>query len=367
MSQTNQRWSSSTKSMDDGMLDVLLAGAGRAAEALLHQSVSQSVSRKPNQAGIEEEERGSLLSKMLPFSSAAEAEAALGRGMTAAESLWFSYSASLPDHLLYCHNVAILLIVYTIAPLPFALLDILRSPSPPKLQPRAPRLTPAQILRCYLDTARILLLTVGALSIFSFPVVRAVGIRTGLPLPSLGEVALQMLVYFLIEDYLGYWIHRLLHTPWGYDYVHRVHHEYSAPVSYAAPYSHWAEVLILGVPSFTGPAIVPCHITTMWLWFVLRHVEAIEIHSGFDIPFNPTKLIPFYGGAEHHDYHHRVGQKSQSNFSSVFTFCDYLYGTDKGYKLHKASLTKLKEMAAENNLEQASLEQARKNDFDKKP
>jgi 4,4-dimethyl-9beta,19-cyclopropylsterol-4alpha-methyl oxidase len=38
--------------------------------------------------------------------------------------------------------------------------------------------------------------------------------------------------------------------------------------------------LILGVPSFTGPAIVPCHITTLWLWFVVRHVEAIEIHSG---------------------------------------------------------------------------------------
>jgi sterol desaturase/sphingolipid hydroxylase (fatty acid hydroxylase superfamily) len=49
----------------------------------------------------------------------------------------------------------------------------------------------------------------------------------------------------------------------------------------------------------------------------------------FDFPFNPTRLVPFYGGAEFHDYHHRVGGQSQSNFSSVFTFCDYLYGTDK--------------------------------------
>ncbi|EMS66968.1 hypothetical protein TRIUR3_30367 [Triticum urartu] len=80
--------------------------------------------------------------------------------------------------------------------------------------------------------------------------------------------------------------------------------------------------------------------TTLWLWFVLRHLEAIDIHSGFNFPFNPTKLIPFYGGADHHDYHHRVGGQSQSNFSSVFTFCDYLYGTDKGYRYHKASLEK---------------------------
>ncbi|KAK1604656.1 hypothetical protein QYE76_028329 [Lolium multiflorum] len=221
---------------------------------------------------------------MLPYKTAAEAEAALGRAMTGAETAWFSYSASVPDHVLYCHNVAILLLVYTLAPLPLALLDLLSAQravtSPLKLQPRAPRLSPADFLRCYLDTARVLLLTVGMLSIVSFPVVKMVGIRTGLPLPSLGEASAQMAVYLLVEDYLGYWIHRLLHTKWGYEKIHRVHHEFTAPVGYAAPYAHWAEVLILGVPSFTGPAIVPCHITTLWFWFVVRHIEAIEIHSG---------------------------------------------------------------------------------------
>ncbi|CAM0871049.1 unnamed protein product [Alopecurus aequalis] len=299
---------------------------------------------------------------MLPYSTAVEAEAALGRAMTGAEAAWLRYSASVPDHLLYCHNVAILLVVYTLAPLPLALLELGARAAPDgaaavllrpsnKLQPRA-RLSPSEFLRCYLDTARVLLITVGMLSLVSFPVVKMVGTRTGLPLPSAGEVVAQMTVFLLVEDYLGYWIHRLLHTKWGYDNIHRVHHEFSAPVGYAAPYAHWAEVLILGVPSFTGPAIVPCHITTLWLWFVVRHIEAVEIHSGFNFPFNPTRLIPFYGGAEHHDYHHRVGAQSQSNFSSVFTFCDYLYGTDKGYKYHKASLAKLKEIDDRSHSEQ---------------
>uniref|UniRef100_A0A8I6XKW3 aldehyde oxygenase (deformylating) n=1 Tax=Hordeum vulgare subsp. vulgare TaxID=112509 RepID=A0A8I6XKW3_HORVV len=283
---------------------------------------------------------------MLPYATAAQAEAALGRAMTRAEAAWLRYSASLPDHLLYCHNVAILLLVYTLAPLPLALLELraraaaVMRPSMYKLQPRA-QLSPGEFLRCYLQTGRVLLLTVGTLSLVSYPAVKMAGIRTGLPLPSAGEVAAQMLVYLLVEDYLGYWIHRLLHTRWGYDHIHHVHHEFTAPFGYAAPYAHWAEVLILGVPAFTGPAIVPCHMTTLWLWFVLRHLEAIDIHSGFKFPFNPTKLIPFYGGAEHHDYHHRVGGQSQSNFSSVFTFCDYLYGTDKGYRYHKASLEKI--------------------------
>lgn len=47
------------------------------------------------------------------------------------------------------------------------------------------------------------------------------------------------------------------------------------------------------------------------------------------MPFDPTKYIPLYGGVEYHDYHHFVGGHSQSNFSSVFTFCDYIYGTDR--------------------------------------
>lgn len=49
----------------------------------------------------------------------------------------------------------------------------------------------------------------------------------------------------------------------------------------------------------------------------------------YDFPWSFTKYIPFYGGAEYHDYHHYVGGQSQSNFASVFTYCDYIYGTDK--------------------------------------
>ncbi|CAN6288889.1 unnamed protein product [Urochloa humidicola] len=171
-----------------------------------------------------------------------------------------------------------------------------------------------------------------------------VGIHTQLPLPSLGEMAAQLLVYFLVEDYLNYWIHRLLHGEWGYQKIHRVHHEFTAPIGFAAPYAHWAEVLILGIPSFVGPAIAPGHMITFWLWIILRQVEAIDTHSGFDFPFTPTKYIPFYGGAEYHDYHHYVGGQSQSNFASVFTYCDYLYGTDRGYRFHKAYLAKLKDL-----------------------
>ncbi|KQK17305.1 methylsterol monooxygenase 1-1 [Brachypodium distachyon] len=287
---------------------------------------------------------------MLPYATAAEAEAALGRVMTRAESAWFRYSAAVPDHLLFCHTVAILLLVYTLAALPLSLLELTTSTPTYKLQPRT-RPTPSILIRSYLHSARALLLSGGVLSLFSYPTVKLLRIRAGLPLPSAGELAAQLAVYQLVNDYAGYWFHRLLHTPWAYQHVHRVHHRFNAPFALAAPYAHWTDVLFLGVAAMAGPALVPCHMITLWLWFLVFQLVLVETHCGFDFPFNPTKLIPFYGGAEHHDYHHLVGEKSRSNFAPVFTYCDYLYGTDKGYKYHKASQAKLTKEKSENNVE----------------
>ncbi|KAJ8504626.1 hypothetical protein OPV22_005512 [Ensete ventricosum] len=287
---------------------------------------------------------------MLPFTSVGEAETALGRNLTVAEAVWFQYSAGMHDFWLYAHNIVFLLLVYSVAPLPVALAELKRPKAihKYKLQPKV-HVPVADVLKCYKNVVKTFLFAVGPLQLVSFPTIKWVGIRTGLPLPSLWEAAAQLAVYFVVEDYFNYWLHRALHSRWGYDHIHRVHHEFTAPVGFAAPYAHWAEVLILGFPAFLGPAIAPCHILVFWLWFVLRHVEAIETHCGYDFPQTPTKYIPFYGGAEYHDYHHYVGGRSHSNFASVFTYCDYIYGTDKGYRYQKGQVAQLKELAKAKN------------------
>ncbi|KAK8955963.1 Methylsterol monooxygenase 1-1 [Platanthera guangdongensis] len=284
---------------------------------------------------------------MLPYRSLIEAEVALGRNLTYAENLWFRYSASMPDYLLYYHNFVFLFLIFTLAPLPIAVTEIFRPSiiAPFKLQPKI-NLPPSSFLRCYKDVLTAFCLVVVPLQLISYPSVKFVGIRTSLPLPSAWEIVAQLLVYFLVEDYGNYWIHRAMHSKWGYEKIHHVHHEFIAPIGFAAPYAHWAEVLVLGIPSFLGPALAPGHMITFWLWIALRQCEAIDTHNGYDFPFSPTKLIPFYGGAEHHDYHHYVGGLSQSNFASVFTYCDYIYGTDKGYRFQKAHLQKLREQWA---------------------
>lgn len=281
---------------------------------------------------------------MLPYATIEDAAVALGRNLTFAETLWYKYSVNKSDYYLYCHNILFLFLVFSVAPLPVVVIEFLRSDSfdKYKIQPKV-RLSFSEMFRCYKDVMSMFFFVVGPLQLVSFPSIQMVGIRTGLPLPSGWEIIAQLVVYFVVEDYTNYWIHRFLHCKWGYEKIHRVHHEYTAPIGFAAPYAHWAEILILGIPSFLGPAMAPGHMITFWLWIALRQIEAIETHSGYDFPWSFTKYIPFYGGADYHDYHHYVGEQSQSNFASVFTYCDFLYGTDKGYRYQKKVLRKMQE------------------------
>ena len=106
------------------------------------------------------------------------------------------------------------------------------------------------------------------------------GVRTGLPLPSVWETAMHLMVYSLVDDYLSYWLHRFLHTKWGYKKIHCIHHEKTAPTGFAAAYAAGTELSLYVVALFVGPVIVPSHVTTHWLLFAIRIMEAFDTHCG---------------------------------------------------------------------------------------
>lgn len=92
-------------------------------------------------------------------------------------------------------------------------------------------------------------------------------------------------------------------------------HEFSAPFGLAAEYAHPVEVLVLGTGTIGGPLLfailsqtiwpqVSLHIVTVYIWVILRLFQAVEAHSGYDFPWGTRHWLPFWSGAEHHDYHH---------------------------------------------------------------
>jgi len=266
------------------------------------------------------------------YGTAAEAEAALGRSMTWVEALWFRYSAAMPELLLMWHVALVYLVAYALVPLPGMIIQQL-APGYAlrhKLQPEVPQPSPVSAYLTYIwDSKGVTLSALGPFPLIYSAAFKLFGVRTGLPLPSVWETAMLLVVYSLVEDHLSYWLHRFLHTKWGYEKIHHIHHEKTAPSGFAAAYASGTELSLYLITIFAGPVIVPCHITMHWLWFTIRIMEAFDAHCGYDFPFSLGALIPFSGGAEFHDYHHYAGGKTQSNFSSVFTYCDYIYGTNK--------------------------------------
>jgi methylsterol monooxygenase len=152
------------------------------------------------------------------------------------------------------------------------------------------------------------------------------------PFPPLSKMAIQILVFFLVEDTWHYWMHRALH--WGplYKNVHKIHHNYQAPFGLAAEYASPIEVAILGMGTVFAPiawsAITgDLHVMTMYVWIILRLFQAIDAHSGYDFPWSLHHFIPFWAGADFHDVHH---ERFIGNYSSSFRWWDYAMDTVAG-------------------------------------
>jgi len=159
-------------------------------------------------------------------------------------------------------------------------------------------------------------------------------ISTMPPFPNVWTTILPSVVFcYFVEDFYFYWIHRLLH--WGpfYKYIHKVHHEHAAPFGIAGEYAHPIETVFLGIGTILGPLILRAHLLTLWVWLFFRVWQVIDCHSGYNFPWSVNRFVPFWGGAEFHDFHHMA---FVGNFASTFKIWDKIFGTDDKYYQWKA-------------------------------
>lgn len=158
--------------------------------------------------------------------------------------------------------------------------------------------------------------------------------------PTFFTMVWQTILFFFIEDFCHYWFHRWLHTDFGYKNIHHVHHEFTAPSSLSASYSHPIEVVIQGMGTFMGPILFRPHLLILVLWTNLRQFSAVDSHSGYDFPFSLNNILPsIFGGADFHDFHHRTYNGA---YSSNFIFWDKWMGTCGAYFKNKEKRIKKK-------------------------
>ncbi|RDX72822.1 Methylsterol monooxygenase 2-2, partial [Mucuna pruriens] len=187
--------------------------------------------------------------------------------------------------------------------------------------------------------------------IISYPMFKYMGMRSSLPLPSW-----YLKNYFnrvIVSIHLSYMENHfnpnnlLLHFGRFYillgtqDIAHKMVvqtcTQYATPFGLNSEYAHPAEILFLGFATIVGPALTGPHLVTLWIWMIVRVLETIEAHCGYHFPWSLSNFFPLYGGADFHDYHHRLLYTKSGNYSSTFTYMDWIFGTDIGYRKLKAS------------------------------
>ncbi|KAG2191154.1 hypothetical protein INT46_001414 [Mucor plumbeus] len=237
-------------------------------------------------------------------------------------------------------------IVYFGRFLPFLLCDFIPYFKQYKIQQNKVN-TSADYWKCTKEVLYQHFLYEAPLIFFFHPMATFLGMNISAPFPQWKYIWPQIAIFFVFEDAFHYCVHRLMHWPPLYKSIHKVHHEYAAPFGIAAEYAHPLETSILGFGTIGGPLIYhfvethyfhgtrdwQLHMFTMLFWITCRLFQAIDCHSGYDFPWSARHFIPFWAGADHHDYHHMA---FVGNYASSFRWWDYLFGTDVKYRAYRA-------------------------------
>lgn len=155
--------------------------------------------------------------------------------------------------------------------------------------------------------------------------------------PDLLTSCLQILFFFLINDFVFHFSHKMLHTDLFYKSIHYKHHEFKTPISISAEYAHPVEYIMGNIiPASLGPLIlnllsIDVHLTTIMIWTIIGIGATLEQHSGYEFTWSPFNIIPFTFSTYYHDFHHT---RFKGNYSSNFILWDFIFSNNIEYMVH---------------------------------
>ena len=159
--------------------------------------------------------------------------------------------------------------------------------------------------------------------VISWPLLKQTAIHTG-ELPVWYMIIAQLVFFVVFDDFLYYWVHRYLHeNKWLLKKIHSVHHRVRNTCAINGNYMHWLEFVMIAALMLIGPILIGAHLYVVYLWVIVRQLEAVDGHAGYDIPWNPVHWLPVYQGPVYHDFHH---SKFKGNYAGALPYLDRYMG-----------------------------------------
>lgn len=174
------------------------------------------------------------------------------------------------------------------------------------------------------------ILSVSAASSYAFYAIQGwTNLHWGMP--SWKDIPCFLLAYILV-DISAYVVHRMLHRPWWYRYVHKAHHLWKNPNAFVVSPLHPAEFLSLTVPTLSVISALPMSLfSAMLLLSWIFTCNAID-HSGLRLDEQPfLAWLVWQAPVEFHDNHHKF---FHANYGAMVDWWDRLGGTFYSPKEH---------------------------------
>lgn len=135
-------------------------------------------------------------------------------------------------------------------------------------------------------------------------------------------------IMLIIHDFYFYCTHRLLHLPYVYKKVHKLHHSSYNPTPFSAFSFHPAEAVIQAAIIPIICVILPVHIYALLFFVVYNVLINIVGHSGYEFfseSYKSSWLGKYSNSPMHHNMHHK---NVKGNYGLYFSIWDKIFRTE---------------------------------------
>jgi sterol desaturase/sphingolipid hydroxylase (fatty acid hydroxylase superfamily) len=143
-------------------------------------------------------------------------------------------------------------------------------------------------------------------------------------------VAVQLIVYFILRDFIQWNTHILLHKiPFLWNF-HKVHHSVKEMGFAAHLRFHWMENVVYGTIQYLPLAMIGFNLDHAFFVYMFTTVIGHWNHTNFTINIGPLKYL--FNNPEMHIWHHAkhlpADRMTGVNFGLTLSIWDYIFGTN---------------------------------------